>query len=139
VVFDAHGRHMANCFREVLDIRGNFPIARISVLALLSLCVVSTVGCVGAPNQTAPSVQKVHSVTLNWSPSTSDVVGYYVYRSTSPDGPWIRRGTTAETGLSYTDSSLQGGQVYNYAVSSVDSDNVESALSDAVSAVIPSP
>ena len=123
----------------IASIRDDFPIARIPVLALLSLCVVSTAGCVGAPNQTAPAVQKTHSVTLNWSPSTSAVVGYYVYRSTSPDGPWIRLGATVETVLSYTDSSIQGGQLYFYAVSAVDSDNLESDLSDAASAVIPSP
>lgn len=120
--------------------RGDSPIAKISFLALLALCVVSTVGCAGTPSQTAaPSVKKAHSVTLNWSPSASDVIAYYVYRSTSANGPWIRLGATADTALSYMDPSVQGGQVYFCAVSAVGSDNLEGDLSDSVSAVIPSP
>jgi len=73
-----------------------------------------------------------------WNPDTP-VIGYYVYRSTSPDGPWMRLNTSIETALSYTDSSVQGGQVYYYAVSAIGSDYVESSFSDAISAVIPLP
>jgi fibronectin type 3 domain-containing protein len=80
-----------------------------------------------------------HSVTLNWSPSSSDVIGYYIYRGGSSDGPWTRLIASTETALSYTDTTVQAGQLYFYAVSSVGSDDLESALSGTVSAQIPSP
>lgn len=83
--------------------------------------------------------QNAHSVTLGWSPSTSTVIGYFVYRGASSDGPWMRLSASIDTVLSYTDSTVQAGQLYFYAVSSVDSEDLESALSDAVSVLIPSP
>jgi fibronectin type 3 domain-containing protein len=108
-------------------------MARISVLAFL-LCVVSATGCAGIADQTA------HSVRLNWGPSTSVVVGYYVYRSTtSSEGPWIRLSASVDTALSYTDSTVQGGQVYFYAVSAVSFNGRESDLSNVVLAEIPFP
>ena len=114
---------------RILNIRGA-PILRLSVLALLALCVVSTAGCVAA-------TEHAHSVTLSWNPSTSPVTGYNVYRSTSSDGPWMRLNATIETALSYTDSGVQRGKVYFYAVSSIGSDYAEGDRSDAVSAAIP--
>lgn len=83
-------------------------------------------------------IQPAHSVTLNWDASTSDVVGYNVYRGASSDGPWTDL-ASAGAGLSYTDSSVQAGQLYFYAVTAVGSDYIESVLSNTVSAMIPSP
>jgi fibronectin type 3 domain-containing protein len=111
-------------------------MARISVLVLFAFFVISTVGCVGTP-RTAPSVQNARSITLKWNPETSDVVGYYVYRSASSDGPWMRLNASIETTISFTDSSVQGGQLYFYAVSAVSFDYVESDLSQALSVAIP--
>jgi fibronectin type 3 domain-containing protein len=88
---------------------------------------------------TGAGTQSAHSVTLNWDASTSDVVGYNVYRGASSDGPWTDLSGSAGAGLSYTDSSVQAGQLYFYAVTAIGSDYIESLLSNTVSAVIPSP
>jgi hypothetical protein len=84
-------------------------------------------------------VQPVFSVTLNWNPSTSPVVGYLVFRGPSSGGPWTSLMASAEAVLTYTDSTVQAGQVYFYAVSSVDSNNDQSTLAGPVSVQIPSP
>ncbi|HXJ17541.1 MAG TPA: choice-of-anchor D domain-containing protein [Candidatus Polarisedimenticolia bacterium] len=85
----------------------------------------------------APTVQ--HSVTLNWQPSTSQVIGYFVYRGAPSGGALSKLNASAEPSTTYTDSSVAGGQSYVYAVSAVDSNNVESAYSNQVSVTVPSP
>jgi Abnormal spindle-like microcephaly-assoc'd, ASPM-SPD-2-Hydin len=85
----------------------------------------------------APAVK--HSVALNWSPSTSTVIGYFVYRSTISGGPYSKLTSSVDTVPSYTDGTVSGGLTYYYVVTSVDSSNVESAYSNQVSVTIPSP
>jgi beta-galactosidase len=80
-----------------------------------------------------------HSVTLTWSPSTSSVTGYNVYRSSASGGSYAKLNSTVVTTTSYDDSAVQAGQTYYYVVTSVDSSNVESAYSSPVSASVPSP
>jgi Cep192 domain 4/Abnormal spindle-like microcephaly-assoc'd, ASPM-SPD-2-Hydin len=83
----------------------------------------------------APTVQ--HTVGLNWQPSTSQVVGYFVYRgSSAADVTKLFVSSIAST--SYTDNTVVNGETYFYAVTSVDADNVESFPSNQVSAAIPS-
>jgi hypothetical protein len=77
------------------------------------------------------------AVTLNWSPSTSTVVGYYVYRATGV-GAQLSKFSGIVTSTSYQDTSVAAGHTYIYAVTSVDSNNVESDLSTPVSVTIPS-
>ena len=76
------------------------------------------------------------SVDLTWSASTSsDVVGYNVYRGTISGGPYSKLNSiSADT---YTDTSVQAGQEYFYVVRSVDGSGTESANSTEVSAMIP--
>jgi hypothetical protein len=78
-----------------------------------------------------------HSVTLSWTPSTSLVVGYNCYRSTSPNGPF----TVVNTGLipstSYVDYAVQSGATYYYYATAVDNRGRESAPSSSVSATVP--
>jgi len=77
-----------------------------------------------------------HAVDLTWSPSTSiDITGYDVYRGLTTDGPYTMLTTTAAT--NYTDTDVQSGQTYYYELTAVDSNNVQSAFSNAVSATIP--
>lgn len=78
-----------------------------------------------------------HSVTLNWQPSSSAVIGYFVYRGVSVNG-LSRLVASANPSTSYTDSSVAGGQTYFYAVTSVDSSNVESAQAGPISVTVPS-
>jgi fibronectin type 3 domain-containing protein len=80
-----------------------------------------------------------HSVQLNWTASTSTVVGYNVYRGGQSGGPYTKSNATAVTLISYTDSVVQSGQTYFYVVTAIDSNNLESVYSNEVSAVIPVP
>jgi fibronectin type 3 domain-containing protein len=77
-----------------------------------------------------------HTVALNWDPSTSDVVGYYVYRAMA-DGTYAKINSAPVVLTDYTDTNIQSGQTYTYVVTAVDADNVESDYSDPVLATIP--
>lgn len=78
-----------------------------------------------------------HTVALSWNPSTSQVVGYNVYRGSASGGPYARLTTAADANTAYTDSSVQSGQTYYYVTTSVDASNVESAYSNQATAAIP--
>ena len=81
--------------------------------------------------------QVAHSVSLNWTASTSPVAGYNVYLGTVSGGPYTRLNTSAIATIDYTDSSVQAGQTYYFVVTSIGSDGFESANSGQVSAIIP--
>ena len=93
---------------------------------------VLTVGLSG--NAIAQSV--THHVALNWQPSASSVIGYYVYRGISATSLSKLTGSI-DLSASYTDTNVAGGQTYFYAVTSVDGNNVESSPSNQVSVTIP--
>jgi len=78
-----------------------------------------------------------HSVALAWSQSTSTVMGYNAYTSAQSGGPYTKLTGTPVAATTYTDSSVQAGQTYYFVVTSVDSNNVESAYSAEVSALVP--
>ncbi len=80
-----------------------------------------------------------HSVALQWNPSTSSVAGYYVYRGDGLNGPLSKLISSTTPTTNYTDTGVMSGQSYNYAVTSVDSDNVESTFSNESSVTIPTP
>jgi hypothetical protein len=85
---------------------------------------------------TGHSTGATHSVFLSWNPSTSsDVVGYNVYRATS--GTAYALVYSAMSGLNCTDGTVQAGQTYTYVVTAVDSYGDESAYSAPVTAAIP--
>jgi hypothetical protein len=78
-----------------------------------------------------------YSVSLYWN-STSDVVGYNVYRSTSASGSYAKINSTLEANTAYTDSTVAAGQTYFYEATSVNSGGQESARSTPpVEAVVP--
>jgi fibronectin type 3 domain-containing protein len=81
-----------------------------------------------------------HLATLSWNASPSPVNGYFIYRGTSSGGPYTPLNLSSlDASTTYTDSSVQAGQSYYYVVKAVDSNNVQSAPSNEVSATIPSP
>jgi hypothetical protein len=82
-------------------------------------------------------VAQAYSVDLNWSASTSSVTGYNIYSGTASGGPYTKLTSSPVPSTDYTDGSVQQGKTYYYVVTSVNSDNVESAYSTQVSAVIP--
>jgi hypothetical protein len=96
----------------------------------------------------APTVESVngsgipapqHSVALSWNASTSTVAGYNVYRGSVSGGPYAKITSALDATTAYTDGSVQGGQTYYYVVTAVDGSGSESAYSNQVQAVIPSP
>jgi hypothetical protein len=81
-----------------------------------------------------------HSVSLSWTASTSsNVTGYNVYRGTQASGPYTKLTSSSMVAVSFTDSAVQAGQTYYYAVTAVDNNNNESAYSNQAQAVVPSP
>jgi hypothetical protein len=78
-----------------------------------------------------------HSVLLSWSPSVSSVAGYYAYVSAQSGGPYTKMNSTPMAAMSYTDTAVQAGQTYYFVVTSVNSNNEESAHSAEVSALVP--
>jgi hypothetical protein len=76
------------------------------------------------------------SVALQWDASTSPVIGYNVYRSSSSGGAYTKLNSTLLGGTSYTDNTVGAGQTYYYVVRSVDSTNMESVPSNEAVAAI---
>ena len=77
---------------------------------------------------------------LTWNASTSNVVGYNVYRGTQSGGPY---GTKVNSSLipstTFTDTSVQAGQTLFYVVTAVDSSNSESNYSNQIATTVASP
>jgi len=80
-----------------------------------------------------------HSADLSWDPSPSNVVGYNVYRSTMPGGPYAKINSSLDPSTLYTDSTVQSGQTYYYVSTAVDATGMESSHSNQLQMVIPSP
>jgi hypothetical protein len=77
------------------------------------------------------------SVALAWQASTSQVIGYFVYRKTPSETQYSKLNSSVVPATSYMDATVASSQTYNYAVTSVDSSNVESAFSNQVTVNIP--
>lgn len=81
-----------------------------------------------------------HNVQLFWTASSSsDIIGYNIYRSITSGGPYSKINASLDAATSYTDSSVVDGQTYYYVTTAVDSNNQESAYSNQASAPIPPP
>lgn len=87
------------------------------------------------PATPAPATQ--YTVTLTWNASTSQVVGYYVYRA-EESGSFSPLNSTPINALTYQDSTVSDGTTYYYEVTAVDSSGNQSAASTPATAVIPS-
>lgn len=81
----------------------------------------------------------VHSVLLQWNASSSsDVVGYNVYRGTQSGGPYSQINSSLDSTTTYTDTNVTDGDTYYYVTTAVDSYNQESVYSNEAQAHIPS-
>ena len=78
-----------------------------------------------------------HSVALSWKASTSQVVGYNVYRSLQTKGPYTLLNSGRITGTAYTDLNVQGGATYYYVATAVNAQGLESAYSSQTVATVP--
>jgi uncharacterized repeat protein (TIGR03803 family) len=77
-------------------------------------------------------------VNLSWNPSTSqNIVGYNVYRGTSPNGPYTKLNSSLDPNTEYTDSAVQAGHSYYYVTTAVNSQGDESEYSNQCEATIP--
>lgn len=77
------------------------------------------------------------TVNLTWVASATPNVSYYLYRATSPGGPYTKLTSSPISGISYTDSTVEPGKTYYYVATAVDTSNLESSYSNQASAVIP--
>jgi len=93
-------------------------------------------GVASSGSPTPPPTSNPPSVVLNWNASSSQVVGYKVYRSGTSSGSYnLLSGELSA--LTYTDTTVSAGSTYYYVVTAVDSAGVESVFSNQVSAAIP--
>jgi ASPM-SPD-2-Hydin domain-containing protein/centrosomal CEP192-like protein len=76
-------------------------------------------------------------ISLSWSPSTSNVTGYNIYRGTSSSGPFARLNSALNTATSYVDNSVGVGATYFYATTAVNSSGAESSYSNLAEVNIP--
>jgi len=81
-----------------------------------------------------------HTVSLNWTPSTSsNVVGYNVYRTAVPGGSYSKLNTSPVAAAAYADTAVVSGYTYYYVATAVDSTNAESGYSNQAIATVPNP
>jgi Domain of unknown function (DUF4082)/Abnormal spindle-like microcephaly-assoc'd, ASPM-SPD-2-Hydin len=78
-----------------------------------------------------------HKAVLSWTPSTSVVSGYNVYRGSQKGGPYTKITSSLVPGSTYTDLNVQAGLTYYYVVTSVESNGMESTYSSEISGTIP--
>jgi len=79
-----------------------------------------------------------HTVSLTWTPSTSPVIGYVIYRRTGTVGSFSRLDSSIDSMASFTDTNVTNGVTYSYVITAVSAGNVESQFSSEVSVTIPS-
>lgn len=81
-----------------------------------------------------------HSVTLNWTASTSpNIAGYRVYRGSAPGGPYTEITTRAQASTNFVDKAVSAGSTYYYVCVAVDTAGNQSKYSNEARAVVPSP
>lgn len=80
-----------------------------------------------------------HTVSLNWTASTTPGISYNLYRSVVAGGPYSKLNPSALSSTSYVDSTVLAGQTYYYVTTAVDANNNESSNSNEASAVVPYP
>ena len=104
---------------------------------LLAVLVFFLDGCAGFTTDVSPTRVVPHSVMLSWTPSTSTVSGYCIYRATEPSGPFALLSLTLPGTTQYTDTGVETGRTYFYFLTSFDSANVQSLPSNEASVTIP--
>lgn len=80
-----------------------------------------------------------HLAALSWVSGGGSPVGYFIYRSPTTGGPYMRVNSAADANTAYTDSAVVAGQSYFYVVTAIGANNMESSYSNEVPATIPAP
>ena len=79
-----------------------------------------------------------YSVELSWNASTSsDVIGYNLFRSTTSGGPYTKINPVLIAGTTYQDTSVAAGKIYYYVSTAVNGSGEQSTHSAQASAAIP--
>lgn len=79
-----------------------------------------------------------HTVSLSWTASsTSGVVGYNVYRSTTNGTGYAKVNPSLVATVNYTDSGVSNSTTYYYVTTAVDGSGNESSYSNQATAAIP--
>jgi Abnormal spindle-like microcephaly-assoc'd, ASPM-SPD-2-Hydin/Transmembrane protein 131-like N-terminal len=78
-----------------------------------------------------------HSVTLNWTSSTSSYAGFNVYRGAQSGGAYTKVNSALIPATSFIDTDVSSGQTFYYVATEVDSTGAESVYSSEVVATIP--
>jgi len=82
-----------------------------------------------------PTQDETHTVNLTWTPSSSNVVGYFVDRSSTEGGPYTRLNSAADPNPTFADNVTSG--TYYYVVTATDASNDQSTNSNEVQAIVP--
>lgn len=101
-----------------------------------SIAVTSNAGALSIALAGSGGELSSESVMLNWNASTSDIIGYNIYRVLT-DGTYSEINNAPLVLTNYTDTNIQSGQTYTYVVTALNSDNVESDYSDPTIVTIP--
>jgi hypothetical protein len=99
----------------------------------------STSGTVVIP-LTGTGTTSSYAVDLTWdapTSSTDPIAGYNVYRAPSGSSMYQLLNSSVDTQTTYTDSTVQSGQSYDYIVESVDDSGVASAPTSPIAVTIP--
>lgn len=81
-----------------------------------------------------------HYVELTWqdvSSSSDPTVGFFMYRTPSGTNTFVKITPTKIIPTTYNDSSMPYGASYDYYVTAVDANGVESAPSNTTTALVP--
>lgn len=74
---------------------------------------------------------------LSWLASPSDVTSYQIYRSGTPNGPYLFQGSVPGSQLQWIDSQVEPGTTYFYVVTAAMADSSESIYSIPAFAAVP--
>ncbi len=116
------------------------PTATGAVSGQITLTSNSSTGTSTVVTLTGTGVSAAYEVVLNWdapTTSTDPVAGYNVYRSPSGANSYTQLNTAVVTTTTYTDTTIEDGQNYDYIVESVDASDVTSIPSNTTTADIP--
>src|SRR5204863_10139468 len=78
----------------------------------------SRMDAVGPPANLVATAANGSTVNLNWTASTDTALGYHLYRSQSPLGPFTRINGSMITGTSTSDTGVSPG-TYTYMVRAI--------------------
>ena len=116
------------------------PTAAGSVTGTLMIVSTSSTNPTATISLSGIGVTTGYEVNLSWDAPTSSpdpVAGYNVYRSPSGASAYVQVNSSLVTQTTYTDTSVQTGQAYDYLAESVDASGVQSAPSNISSVAIP--